>query len=58
MAETRFVALREIDMSEIRPYPRRVITDAGEIEFRLMSRSDEAAVLAFAEMLPPDDCIT
>jgi len=44
-------------MSEIRPYPRRVITDAGEIEFRLMSRSDEAAVLAFAEMLPTHDLL-
>ena len=36
-------------MSEIRSYPRHVNTDAGEIEFRLMSRADEAAVLAFGQ---------
>jgi hypothetical protein len=35
-------------MSETHSYPRHVRTDAGEIEFRLMSRADEAAVLAFA----------
>ena len=35
-------------MSETRSYPRRVNTEAGEIEFRLMTRADEAAVLAFA----------
>ena len=36
-------------MSEARSYPRHVKTDAGEIEFRLMSRADEAAVLDFAQ---------
>jgi hypothetical protein len=30
-------------MSETRSYPRHVKTDAGDIEFRLMARSDEAA---------------
>ena len=39
-------------MSETRSYPRHVKTDAGEIEFRLMSRADEAAVLDFAQKLP------
>jgi RimJ/RimL family protein N-acetyltransferase len=52
------MAKREIDMSsETRSYPRRVSTAAGEIEFRLMSRADEAAVLAFAQMLPTHDLL-
>jgi RimJ/RimL family protein N-acetyltransferase len=50
--------MREIDMnSEPRSYPRRVITDGGEIEFHLMSRADEAAVLAFAQKLPTHDLL-
>ena len=44
-------------MSERRTYPRRVKTEAGEIEFRLMSRADEAAVLAFARKLPTHDLL-
>jgi len=44
-------------MSENRTYPRRVKTEAGEIEFRLMSRADEAAVLAFAQKLPTHDLL-
>ncbi len=44
-------------MSEIRSYPRRVMTEAGEIEFRLMARADEAAVLAFARGLPTHDLL-
>src|SRR3954465_8587519 len=44
-------------MSEKRSYPRHVKTDAGDIEFRLMSRSDEAAVLAFAQKLPTPDLL-
>jgi RimJ/RimL family protein N-acetyltransferase len=44
-------------MSETRSYPRHVNTDAGEIEFRLMSRADEAAVLAFAQRLPTHDLL-
>ena len=44
-------------MSEKRTYPRHVKTDAGEIEFRLMSRADEAAVLAFAQKLPTHDLL-
>jgi GNAT superfamily N-acetyltransferase len=44
-------------MSETRSYPRRVKTEAGEIEFRLMSRADEAAVLAFAQRLPTHDLL-
>jgi RimJ/RimL family protein N-acetyltransferase len=43
--------------SEIRSYPRHVKTDAGDIEFRLMSQSDEAAVLAFARALPVHDLL-
>ena len=58
MAETGQLARdEEIDMSETRPYPRHVRTDAGEIEFRLMSRADEAAVLAFAQKLPTHDLL-
>src|SRR3984893_4673475 len=44
-------------MSETRSYPRYANTDAGEIEFRLMSRPDEAAVLAFAQKLPTHDLL-
>jgi RimJ/RimL family protein N-acetyltransferase len=44
-------------MSEARFYPRHVKTDAGDIEFRLMSRSDEAAVLDFARKLPTHDLL-
>jgi RimJ/RimL family protein N-acetyltransferase len=58
MAETRFMVVREISMSsDRRSYPRRVATDAGEIEFRLMSPADEAAVLAFAQKLPVHDLL-
>ncbi len=44
-------------MSEKRTYPRHVKTDAGDIEFRLMTRADEAAVLAFAQKLPTHDLL-
>ena len=44
-------------MSEARSYPRHVKTDAGAIEFRLMSRADEAAVLDFARKLPTHDLL-
>ena len=44
-------------MSEARPYPRHTNTDAGEIEFRLMSRADEGAVLEFAKKLPTHDLL-
>src|SRR3979409_1849888 len=44
-------------MSETRSYPRRVATEAGEIEFRLMSPADEAAVLEFAQKLPGHDLL-
>jgi N-acetylglutamate synthase-like GNAT family acetyltransferase len=44
-------------MSETRSYPRRVATEAGEIEIRLMSQADEAAVLAFAQKLPVHDLL-
>src|SRR6202790_1600538 len=44
-------------MSETRSYPRHAKTDAGEIESRLMSRSDEAAVLALAQKLPTHDLL-
>src|SRR6202046_814550 len=43
--------------SEARSYPRRVATEAGEIELRLMSQADEAAVLEFARKLPPHDLL-
>ncbi len=44
-------------MSEARPYPRHVKLEAGDIEFRLMARPDEAAVLAFAQKLPTHDLL-
>jgi len=44
-------------MNETRSYPRHVSTEAGEIEFRPMSRADEAAVLAFAQKLPTHDLL-
>ena len=44
-------------MSETRSYPRHVATEAGEIEFRLMRRADEAAVLEFAKALPTHDLL-
>ncbi|HWL21070.1 MAG TPA: GNAT family N-acetyltransferase [Bradyrhizobium sp.] len=44
-------------MTDPRSYPRRVATDAGDIEFRLMARADEAAVLAFAQELPTHDLL-
>ena len=43
--------------SETRSYPRHVKTDAGDIEFRLMSRADEQAVLDFARALPTHDLL-
>ena len=43
--------------SELRSYPRFVSTDAGKIEFRLMTQADEAAVLAFAQKLPVHDLL-
>jgi RimJ/RimL family protein N-acetyltransferase len=44
-------------MTETRSYPRHAKTDAGDIEFRPMSRADEAAVLAFAQKLPTHDLL-
>src|SRR5215216_1384046 len=44
-------------MSETRSYPRHVKTDAGDIEFRMMARSDEPAVLDFAKKLPTHDLL-
>ncbi len=44
-------------MSEPRTYPRHVRLDSGDIEFRLMSRADEASVLAFAKELPTHDLL-
>jgi GNAT superfamily N-acetyltransferase len=42
---------------DIRCYPRRVATEAGEIEFRLMAQADQAAVLEFAQKLPVHDLL-
>src|SRR3981189_3153454 len=44
-------------MSDTRSYPRHAKTDAGEIEFRLMSRTDEVAVLHCAQKLPTHDLL-
>jgi RimJ/RimL family protein N-acetyltransferase len=57
VAENRFLVGWKIDMSKQRSYPRHVKTEAGDIEFRLMSRADETAVLAFAQKLPTHDLL-
>jgi RimJ/RimL family protein N-acetyltransferase len=57
VAETGFLAGKEIDMTEQRSYPRRIDTDAGVVEIRLMSASDESAVLAFGKGLPSHDLL-
>jgi RimJ/RimL family protein N-acetyltransferase len=44
-------------MTETRSYPRHLKTDAGDVEFRLMGRADEAAVLDFAKRLPTHDLL-
>jgi len=44
-------------MTETRTYPRHVKTDAGDVEFRLMSRPDEGLVLDFAKALPTHDLL-
>jgi RimJ/RimL family protein N-acetyltransferase len=44
-------------MTETRSYPRHAQTESGDIEFRLMSRTDEAAVLEFAQKLPTHDLL-
>jgi len=46
-----------MNTSEMRSYPRRVATEAGEIEFRLMGSADEVAVLDFAQQLPVHDLL-
>ena len=40
-----------------RSYPRRIATEAGEVEFRHMTSADEAAVLTFAKKLPVHDLL-
>lgn len=42
---------------EKRSYPRRIDTEAGPIDFRMMGPADEAAVLAFARGLPTHDLL-
>jgi RimJ/RimL family protein N-acetyltransferase len=44
-------------MTETRSYPRHLKTETGDIEFRLMARADEAAVLDFAKKLPTHDLL-
>ena len=44
-------------MSETRSYPRHAKLDSGDVEFRLMSRADEVAVLEFAKALPTHDLL-
>src|SRR6202790_1017171 len=43
--------------NEMRSYPRRVATAAGDIACRLMAQADEAAVLDFARQLPLHDLL-
>jgi RimJ/RimL family protein N-acetyltransferase len=44
-------------MSDMRSYPRHVRLEVGDIEFRLMTRADEPAVLEFAQKLPTHDLL-
>jgi RimJ/RimL family protein N-acetyltransferase len=44
-------------MTETRSYPRKVTTEAGEIEIRLMERADESTTLDFAKNLPAHDLL-
>jgi len=44
-------------MSEALSYLRHAETGAGDIEFRLMSRADEAAVLALGQKPPAHDLL-
>lgn len=44
-------------MEGARSYPRRVSTEAGEIEFRLMREGDQNAVQEFARKLPVHDLL-
>ena len=46
-----------MNTDQIRSYPRRVATEAGDIEFRLMAPADQAAVLEFAQRLPVHDLL-
>jgi GNAT superfamily N-acetyltransferase len=46
-----------MNTDHIRSYPRRVATEAGDIEFRLMVQADQAAVLDFAQRLPVHDLL-
>src|SRR3974390_3725076 len=51
------MVMREIDMSEKRSYPRHAKSDAGDIEFRLMSRADESAWLVSPQKRPTHDLL-
>ena len=42
---------------ELRTYPRKAMTEGGEIEFRHMTAADEQAVLDFARKLPVHDLL-
>src|ERR1700694_1899026 len=44
-------------MSETRSYPRRVATDAGEIQLRFSPEPTKAAVLEFPQKLPMHDLL-
>src|ERR1700694_1544225 len=44
-------------MSDTRSYPQHAKTDAGDIEFRLMSRTHEGPVLDSAQKLPTHDLL-
>ena len=46
-------------MTEVktRTYPRKIHSEAGDFEIRLMGDGDEAAVLAFAKSLPTHDLL-
>jgi L-amino acid N-acyltransferase YncA len=43
--------------TEARVYPRKVRCEGGDVDIRLMSDADEAAVLAFARGLPTHDLL-
>jgi len=44
-------------MTSTRTYPRTVACEGGEVDLRLLTPDDEAAVLAFAQKLSPHDLL-
>jgi L-amino acid N-acyltransferase YncA len=48
---------KAFDMTSTRSYPRTVTCEGGDVELRLLTPSDETAVLAFAQKLSAHDLL-